>query len=97
MDAIIKQFFDKKVGDFLKVDEGNLRVDAATGQFHLKKAGGSGNESVCADEQMSGDGDDDGDGAEYLVRVGSNSRVVGGYCDRCTTIKQKERPNVFSR
>ena len=38
MDAIIKQFFDKKVGDFLKVDEGNLRVDAATGQFLLKKA-----------------------------------------------------------
>ena len=87
MDAIIKQFFDKKVGDFLKVDEGNLRVDAATGQFHLKKAGGSGNEN--------GDGDDDGDGAEYLVRVGSYSRVVGGYCDRCTTIKRKERPNVF--
>ncbi|CAJ1360868.1 unnamed protein product [Effrenium voratum] len=38
MDAIIKQFFDKKVGDFLKVDAGNLRVDAATGQFVLKKA-----------------------------------------------------------
>jgi len=38
MDAIIKQFFDKKVGDFLKVDEGNLHVDAATGQFLLKKA-----------------------------------------------------------
>ena len=38
MDAIVKQFFDKKVGEFLKVDEGNLRVDAATGQFLLKNA-----------------------------------------------------------
>ena len=38
MDAIVKQFFDKKVGDFLKVDEGNLRVDASTGQFLLKNA-----------------------------------------------------------
>ena len=38
MEALIKQFFDKKVGDILKVDEGNLRVDAATGHFVLKKA-----------------------------------------------------------
>lgn len=38
MDALIKTFFDKKVGDFLKVDQGNLRIDPSSGQFQLKKA-----------------------------------------------------------
>eukprot|EP00931_Biecheleriopsis_adriatica_P061226 TRINITY_DN36804_c0_g1_i1.p1 TRINITY_DN36804_c0_g1~~TRINITY_DN36804_c0_g1_i1.p1 ORF type:complete len:1197 (+),score=244.75 TRINITY_DN36804_c0_g1_i1:67-3657(+) len=38
MDALIKNFFDKKVGDFLQVDAGNLHVDPASGQLLLKKA-----------------------------------------------------------
>ncbi|OLQ00742.1 hypothetical protein AK812_SmicGene16562 [Symbiodinium microadriaticum] len=51
-EALIKTFFDKKVGDFLKaqhlrsafvvinsVDQGNLRIDPSSGQFQLKKEG----------------------------------------------------------
>merc|ERR1719265_1143817 len=34
----MKQFFDKKLGDFLKVDKDNVQFNAASGQITLKKA-----------------------------------------------------------